>query len=98
MTQTRGCVMTSDNDELTVAAVRSDHQRTEDHDGMRADHHYIEGGLEGITRWVLRETDSTAGSDTVPVPGLADPLLATGLPHYRIIVAVDIECSTSRPD
>jgi class 3 adenylate cyclase len=27
-----------------------------------------------------------------------DPLLATGLPHYRVIVALDIECSTSRPD
>ena len=27
-----------------------------------------------------------------------EPLLATGLPHYRAIVALDIECSTSRPD
>src|SRR5580704_9952865 len=27
-----------------------------------------------------------------------EPLPATGLPHYRAIVALDIECSTSRPD
>ena len=27
-----------------------------------------------------------------------EPLLATGLPHYRAIVALDIERSTSRPD
>jgi class 3 adenylate cyclase len=27
-----------------------------------------------------------------------EPLLATGLPHYRAIVALDIEYSTSRPD
>jgi class 3 adenylate cyclase len=27
-----------------------------------------------------------------------EPLLPTGLPHYRAIVALDIECSTSRPD
>ena len=27
-----------------------------------------------------------------------DPLLATGLPRYRAIVALDIERSTSRPD
>ncbi len=30
--------------------------------------------------------------------GLMEPLLATGLPHYRAIVALDIERSTSRPD
>ena len=30
--------------------------------------------------------------------GLMDPLLATGLPRYRAIVALDIARSTSRPD
>jgi hypothetical protein len=30
--------------------------------------------------------------------GSREPLLATGLPHYRLIVALDIERSTCRPD
>jgi hypothetical protein len=30
--------------------------------------------------------------------GLKEPVLAVGLPHYRAIVALDIERSTSRPD
>ena len=27
-----------------------------------------------------------------------EPLIVTGLPRYRVIVALDIERSTSRPD
>jgi class 3 adenylate cyclase len=34
-------------------------------------------------------------SRRLPRPG---PLLAAGLPRHRIVVALDIECSTSRPD
>jgi hypothetical protein len=42
--------------------------------------------------------DRGNGSRTPIARGAMEPTRATGLPHYRAIVALDIERSTSRPD
>ena len=65
------------------------------------------------TSWLTGPTPDTNHRETRPLPAtdshesrprtpvrrsLMEPLPVTGLPHYRAIVALDIERSTSRPD
>jgi len=71
------------------------------------------GAIDRDTSWLTGSTPDTNRQETRRLPAAdrhengpraparrdpMEPLLAAGLPHYRAIVALDIERSTSRPD
>ena len=83
--------------ETSATTAGAVYRQARDHAASQAEYD-LEGGLERLTHWMQQDKpDGRPISSAVPASQSFQSHLAVGLPHYRAIIALDIESSTRRP-